>query len=179
MEIWKDVKGYEGLYQVSNHGQIRSLDRYIKYKGREDKLRLIKGVLKPGTLNNHGYLKVSLFKDGKGETREIQRIVAENWIDNPMNKEQVNHIDGDKTNNRVENLEWVTPSENKVHSLDILNHGLAPVDQYDLSGNFIRSFKSIKEAGEVTGIARCSISNVLAGKRNRAGQYKWKRKEKA
>lgn len=172
MEIWKDIEGYEELYQVSNLGRIRSLDRYVGYKGI--KKRLIKGSLKIGTVTQKGYVKVTLFKNGKGTTREIQRIVAETFINNPDCKEQVNHIDGDKQNNRVDNLEWCSPKENTIHAKKVLKKGIKRVNQYDLQGNFIRSFSSIKEAGEVTNIPRCSISNVVCGRRNKAGKYKWK-----
>ena len=102
MEIWKDIKGFEGLYQVSNLGRIKSIDRYVGYKGIGK--RLVKGSEKFGTVTKKGYLKVTLFKNGIGTTKEIQRIVAEAFIDNPHQKEQVNHIDGNKHNNKVDNL---------------------------------------------------------------------------
>ena len=169
MEIWKDIKGYEGIYQVSSYGQIRSLDRFSRYKGRDDKNRIEKGKAKHPTQTNKGYLKITLFKNGKGETREIQRIVAETFIDNPFCKDQVNHIDGNKTNNHVENLEWVTPRENTLHSLNVLHHGIKTVSQYDIDGNFIRTYKSMVEAEQMTGVKRCSISNVVCGRRKKAG----------
>lgn len=174
MEIWKPVKGYEGLYEVSTDGRIRSLDRYVNYKGRKDKFRLVAGQMKKGTLNNHGYLKVTLFKDGKGKTREIQRIVAETFIENPQNKKTVNHIDGVKTNNHLSNLEWATQSEQIVHSVNVLGKGIKAVNQYDLSGNYIATYRSIAEASRATGIKRCSISNVIAGRRITTKKYKWK-----
>ena len=172
MEIWQNIAGYEGLYQVSNLGRIKSLDRYVHY--RDTRKRLIKGEYKKGTINKKGYLKVTLYKDGKGNTREIQRIVAETFIDNPLNKEQVNHIDGNKQNNKADNLEWCTPRENSLHALYVLKKGLVPVNQYDLKGNFIKSYSSVKETDEKTNTARCSISNVICGRRNKAGGYIWK-----
>lgn len=174
MEIWKDIKGYEGLYQVSSFGRIKSLDRYVGYKGKADKMRLLKGEEKKGTVTAKGYLKVTLFKNGYGKTREIQRLVAEAFIENPLNKEQVNHIDGNKQNNHVENLEWCSPKENTIHAIRVLRKGIKRVSQYDLQGNYIKTYESIKEASKSTNVPRCSISNVVCGRRNKAGNYKWR-----
>ena len=173
MEEWRDVKGYEGLYMVSNYGHIMAMDRMIGY--RKGKLRKWNGRMKKPTITDKGYLKVTLYKNGKPETREIQRLVAETFIPNPYNKEQVNHIDGNTKNNHISNLEWTTPYENNWHRIHVLHHERArAVEQYDLSGNYIASFRSIKEAGNQTGTKPCSISNVLAGRRNKAGGYVWK-----
>lgn len=170
-EIWKDVKGYEGFYQVSNKGRIKSLDRMIGYKGI--RLRRWKGTLKKPTLRNSGYLKVSLYKFGKPETLEVQRIVAEAFLENPQGKEQVNHIDGNKTNNNVENLEWCTPKENSVHAVKVLKKGIKAVVQYDLNGRYIAMFESIAEAAEKTNTRKSSISNVIYGRRKKAGGFRW------
>lgn len=172
MEIWKDIKGFEGCYQVSNTGHIRALDRYIGY--RKGRTRVWKGKEKIPTERNTGYLKVSLFKDGKSVTREVQRIVAETFIPNPENKGQVNHIDGNKHNNNVSNLEWVTPQENTIHSKTVLKKGIKRVSQYDLQGNYIQTFDSLKEAGEKTHTPKCSISNVVCGRRKKAGGFLWR-----
>ena len=172
MEVWKDIKGFEGLYQVSNTGRIRALDRKIGY--RKGRLRNWKGTEKHPTENAKGYLKVSLFKDGKSVTREVQRFVAEAFISNPECKEQVNHIDGNKHNNNVSNLEWTTPRENTIHSFTVLKRGIKKVSQYDLQGNYIRTFDSIKEAAEKTHSPRTAICLVLKGKRHKAGGYMWR-----
>lgn len=172
MEIWKDIKGYEGLYQISNLGNVKSLDRTIGYK--EGKTRQWKGEIKKPTITDKGYLKVGLYKNGKSKTREIQRIVAETFIDNPRNVQQVNHINGIKTDNRVENLEWVTPLENDLHRIYVLKKGLKKVIQYDLKGNYIQTFDSVAEASKQTGANQHSISNVACGRRNKAGGYIWK-----
>lgn len=174
LETWKDVVGYEGFYQVSNKGRIRSVDRLVHSIKGERKTRLVRGEVKKPTIRPNGYLKVSLYKYGRSVTLEVQRVVASAFIPNPHNKEQVNHIDGVKTNNRVENLEWVTPRENTLHSVNVLHNGLKPVSQYDLNGNYIRSFCSAAEAERTTGVRRCSISNVICGRRNKAGGYIWK-----
>lgn len=173
-EEWRYVKGYEGMYLVSNFGNVKSLDRPISCKGRKDKLRIISGKMKKPTLNDKGYLKVTLFKNGHGKTREIQRIVAETFIPNPMNKPQVNHIDGNKTNNCVDNLEWATSHENMWHSANVLKNALKAVDQYDLKGNYIATYESAIDAARKNHIKPCSISNVIYGRRNKAGGYVWK-----
>ena len=172
-EIWKDVVGFEGLYQVSNLGRIRGIDRYVGY--RNGRKRFWKGRIKIQTVTDKGYLKVRLCdRTTKDKTDEVQRIVAKAFIPNPENKPCVNHIDGNKQNNRVENLEWVTSQENTLHSIHVLKKGIKPVMQFDLEGNYIATYESAVQAENVTRVARCSISNVLCGRRNKAGGYVWK-----
>lgn len=172
MEIWKDIKGYEGFYMVSSYGQIAAKDRMIGY--RKGKQRKWKGQVKKPTETDKGYLKITLFKNGKGKTREIQRLVAEAFIPNPEGKEQVNHIDGNKKNNHVENLEWTTPLENTRHSIEVLgNNHTKTVFQKDLKGNVIAVYSSEYEAAAALGIKPCGISNVINGRRITAGGYKW------
>lgn len=119
MEVWKDVKGYEGLYQVSNLGKVKSLDRIrkqfnhkgiatIKYKGK---------ILKPQIKSGTGYYTVTLYnKQRKAKIKLIHRLVAETFLDNFNNYLVVNHIDGNKKNNKVNNLEWCTQSHNVKES---------------------------------------------------------------
>lgn len=114
MEIWKDVIGYEGLYQVSDLGRVRSVDRYIK---RNDGIiQHRKGKIILQTKNLDGYMQVKLCKDGKSRTVRVHRIIAESFIPNPDNLSDVNHIDCDRTNNIVLNLEWLSFKENIKHS---------------------------------------------------------------
>jgi len=104
-ENWKDIKGYEGLYQVSDHGRVKSFKRL----GTPERIR------KPFP-DRYGYLKLNLFKNYKASCRKPHRLVAETFIPNPENKETVNHIDGNKENNHVSNLEWSTMDENMQHA---------------------------------------------------------------
>lgn len=114
-EVWKDVAGYEGLYQVSNLGRVKNLKRKVPYaKG----MRTIPERILQNHTNKYGYVYVRLYKDAKGKNIKLHRIVAQAFIENPENKRCVNHIDGNKENNRVENLEWVTHSENMQHASD-------------------------------------------------------------
>jgi len=111
MEIFKDIKGYEGLYQVSNLGRVKSLPKEVViYNGGSYKTKV--KFLKPKLCNHYGYLTFNL----NGKFKKQHRLVAEAFIPNPENKPQVNHIDSDKTNNTIDNLEWVTASENTIHA---------------------------------------------------------------
>lgn len=110
--MWKAVVGYEGLYEVSEDGVIRSVDRYVKNHTVNE---LRKGKVKGIRAKNNGYYVTDLWKDGKGKTHHVHRIVAEAFIPNPENKATVNHIDGNKSNNAVSNLEWSTPHEQNMH----------------------------------------------------------------
>lgn len=109
-EVWKDIQGYEGLYQVSNLGVVRSLDT-MGENGRK-----YKGVTKVGHDNGRGYLTVNFKVKGKQKNFYVHRLVAQQFIPNPDNKPEVNHIDGNKYNNLVDNLEWSTRLENVRHA---------------------------------------------------------------
>ena len=100
MEKWKDIKGYEGLYQISNIGRVKRNEKIIHQSH-----------------NNYGYLHISLCKEGKVKTVVVHKLVAEAFIDNPNNYRQINHIDGNKQNNSVENLEWCNQKYNNIHAL--------------------------------------------------------------
>ena len=113
-EIWEDIEGYEGLYQVSNLGRVKSLDRYVKARSHSKEFKKGK-ILKP-RISQKGYLTVLLCKDNIGKEYRIHRLVALAFIPNPENKLEVNHIDGKKQNNCVDNLEWNTRSENIKHA---------------------------------------------------------------
>ena len=136
-EIWKDIKDYEGLYQVSNFGKVKS----IKF-GKER-------ILKPVT-DRHGYLLVSLWKNNKQKTYKVHRLVAEAFIPNLYNLPQVNHKDENPLNNNVNNLAWCNSKYNcnfGTRIERISKRRSKTVLQYDLEGNFIREWKSTAECG--------------------------------
>lgn len=115
-EVWKDIKGFEGVYQVSNLGNVKSLDRYLPYKTNGSKFYKGQEIVKRP--NNCGYLRVGLSKNKKQHHYFVHRLVAQTFIENFNNLEQVNHKDGNKLNNRVDNLEWVTLEDNISHSIE-------------------------------------------------------------
>ena len=176
-EIWKDIEGYEGLYQVSNLGRVRSLDRTYTQKARSGSVlnHTYKGcILKPN--NVMGYLQVNLQNHKRRNDQKIHRLVAQTFIPNLENKREVNHIDGDKTNNCVDNLEWVTTSENQLHSYYVLKHNLKPILQYDLNGIFIKEWETIMIASKELNIFGSNITECCRGRRKTAGRYIWRYK---
>lgn len=116
-EIWKDISGYEGLYQVSNLGNVKSLDKYVNSGGLNNKNRvsLKVGKILKNSLNVRGYLRVSLSKQSKTEQILIHRLVAQAFLENIEGKKNVNHINSIKTDNNVNNLEYVNQRENYLH----------------------------------------------------------------
>ena len=144
IEIWKDYKDYEGLYQASNLGRMRSLDRWVK--GPNSSIRFCKGrILKPCTTKD-GYLLVNLCKNGKVKSFLVHRLVAEAFIDNTDNLPQVNHKDENKLNNNVDNLEWCDAQYNSNYGTRTERLSKSKINgkcskivlQYDLNGNFIK-----------------------------------------
>lgn len=161
-EIWKDIDGFKGKYQVSNYGNVKSLIH--------DKPRL----LKPSLTN--GYLTVTL-SNKKGSSKYlVHRLVAFAFIPNPNNYKEVNHIDEIKTNNCVTNLEWCTRAYNMAYGTARLRQGISrgiPINQYTLNGSKIAWYCSADYACELTGIDCSSILKCCRGKRENAGGYKW------
>lgn len=115
MEEWRDIVGFEGFYQVSSIGRCRSLDRTVKSRWGTPKP--LKGRIRVPGVQREGYLMVLLNRDGKSFKRYVHRMVAEAFIKNPQSHPQINHIDGNKSNNAANNLEWTTGSENCRHAI--------------------------------------------------------------
>lgn len=169
-EIWGDIKGFEGIYKVSNFGRVMRVDEY--YTGNPLSQHD----------NGRGYLFVALnWKKKRGIQKYVHRLVAKAFLDNPENKPTVNHKDGIKSNNHVSNLEWATYRENNIHAIKYLrinrlnNKSSKPVFQYTKEGFFIREYPSMREAQRQTGIH--AIDKACLGQRKTAGGYTWKYKE--
>lgn len=162
-EVWKDIPGYEGLYQASTFGRIKSLTKYKK---------VLTNYLQP-----NGYEAVQLYKNKTRRFCLVHRLVAKTFIPNPLKKPAVNHKDEIRNHNNVQNLEWVTNSENQNygHCIERMAKSQGkPVCQYDLKGNYINTFYSGGDAERQTGINRYHISNVIHGRRKTAGGFNWK-----
>lgn len=204
-EIWKPIKGYEGIYYISNLSRVKRVTPRGKFKER----------LLYKSLNDSGYWCVSLCKNGKAKSKRVHRLVAEAFIPNPENKTQVGHKDETRTNDSLENLEWVTPEENcnmPLHKLRITasltgrkdsletklkkrnahlgakshlygkrgknNKFSKPILQYSKNGGFLREYENAEEAYRATGIASSHIRECCRGLRKTSGGYCWKFKNK-
>lgn len=156
--IWKEIKGFEGLYQVSNLGEIKSKRK----------------ILKPFTTSNN-YLKVKLSKNSKTKDYFVHRLVAEAFVSNPNGFLQVNHIDENIQNNKFNNLEWCDHSYNQnygTRNKKVQQKLGTKINQYDLDGNFIKTFDSIREAQRECHIRH--IEDCVKGKFKQMGGYVWK-----
>jgi hypothetical protein len=174
-EIWKDVVGYEGLYEISNLGNLRSCGKYVwnrfSYCYRD-------GKIMKQNIDRYGYSRAILSKDGYQKNKQIHRLVAEAFIDNPYNLPEVNHKDCNKTNNNVDNLEWITGIENTRHA--IANGRMhydeieTPVIQIDYkTGRVINKYKSIAEVNRLLGYHIGNISLCCKGSKFTSNGFAW------
>lgn len=172
-EIWKAIENYEGLYQISNLGRIKNnKNRIMKQKPSKD-----------------GYVRILLYKQGKYTSKYVHILVAKAFIPNPQNKEEVNHIDANKSNNRIDNLEWVTKKENNYHAVKMHlkpicptygKHGkenpcTKPIYQFDLNDNFIKKWDCRQDAADFYFCSPNSITRCINGVRKTCKGYKWKK----
>jgi len=164
VEIWKPVVGYEGLYEVSSMGRVKSLKRNTA----------IDRILKPH--NTKKYFQVCLCKNGIIAYKTVHRLVAEAFIPNPDNLPEVNHKDENKLNNEISNLEWISRIGNLTYGTRLQRIGRAKakaVKAFDAEGVLVGEYTSINEAAEATGLAPINISRCCRGIYKRSGGYKW------
>lgn len=188
-ETWKAVKGYEGLYEVSNFGNVRSIERTVNVKRGNAvwQMTVKPKVLKPQE-RQHGYLGVFLYGKG-GNSRgfrqfSVHRLVAEAFIENPRGCEEVNHIDENKQNNRADNLEWVTRKENIRHGTGIERSAKnrigcyskrhRAIEQYDNEMNSLGTFQTAYDAERKLGLDHRNIYNALYHPNCKAYGFYWR-----
>jgi hypothetical protein len=157
-EIWKPIQGFEGLYEISNYGRVKSIGSYNACK---------RGIMNP-MVDLDGYLHVRLYNDGISKDISVHRLVAIAFIPNPNNYKYVNHKDENTMNNSVTNLEWCTNSYNLIYSIG------KKIAQYSKNGKLIKTFNSIADASREYNISTTNISKCCKGKRHSAGKYIWK-----
>lgn len=176
-EVWLPVVGFEGYYEISSNGQVRSLPNKNKFRPNQSK------NLKP--VINLGYHRVTLRKDKKSYYKKVHRLVAEAFLENTYNKPCVNHINGIKNDNRLENLEWCTHSENEIHSYLKLNKNLLGIkknfkDGYNKKAKQLFCiengiyYKSIKDAAIALKLHRSNITKQIKGNISNTGGYTFK-----
>lgn len=168
-EIWRDIDGFDGLYQISNHGRVKSFKRY-----REGR------ILKPHH-NNKGYKIISLYKNAKGIHRLVHRLVAEAFLPNPHNLSEVDHVDENKDNNCFSNLTWCDRVYNNTRGIQSKDgrrktslHRMRAVGQYTLEGSLLKTYEGVRIAEEKTGVDNRNIIKNCKGKVKTAGGYIWR-----
>lgn len=190
-EIWKDIKGYEGYFKISNLGRVMAIERYVK---QGNGMRYCKERIVPHHLNPFGYPCVTLCKEKKSKEHSIHRLIMEAFVPNPENKPHIDHINTDKTDFRISNLRWVTPKENSNNPITLQHCRentytdernikinakkkelgiLIEVFQYTKDGVFVAHYESMQKAQAATGIYASQIRSVLDDNTQSAGGFMW------
>lgn len=176
-EVWKDIKGYEGLYQVSNLGRIKGLKRKVKSPQGSSGFRTIKEKILIPHISNRGYAVVNLSKDNIKVLRSIHGLVCDAFLENPNNYHCINHKDENKLNNCVNNLEWCTTRYNNLYNnkIDRLTKArMKKIVQIDNDNKAIKIWESSKTVGDALGISNTLITRCCRERGKTAGGYKWK-----
>ena len=183
-EIWKDIEGFEGLYQVSNLGRVKSLEK-LSHGDYIRKMRVRERILNLHP-DGKGYLMAWLYKDGIRKTMKVHRLVANTFISNTDNKPQIDHINADKQDNRVINLRWCTGKENFHNPITYKknseskfgekNHHARAVLQYTLNNVFVKEWSCINDICRELGVGHSHISQCCSNKRNKVYGYIWRYK---
>ena len=183
MENWKDIKGYEGFYQISDYGNVRSLERDVYCQDGTFHHHVEEKIL-VSCVNGRGYANVNLYKNGKRKNILIHRLVALAFIPNPENKPMINHKDENPLNNCVDNLEWCTASYNNIYGTrierqrqtlkDSCKSGKIKQVKKVFCEELNKTFVHAKSAQEELGINGNSIRQVCRGKRKTAGGFHWR-----
>lgn len=174
-EVWKAVKGYEGLYEVSNSGKVRTLPHTT------NGITVPSTELKTSMHKSHRYIRLRLYKNGESKDYMLHRLVAQAFVPNPCNKPQINHIDGDRANNSASNLEWCTQAENNRHAIDMglqnpwimIQARKKKILQISMSGEVVKEWESMTEAAKALGLQVSNISHCCKGRIKSTGGYKW------
>ena len=179
MEVWKDIPGYEGIYQVSNLGKVKSIDREVKCK---NSVRFYKGKALSQCKDDKGYYRVLLAVAGKHKSCQVHRLVAEAFIPNPENLPEVNHKDENPSNNCVENLEWCSKVYNLAYGTgrnrSIQSHR-KKILQFDMNNRLVAEYEGVNIAAKAIGKPNdaTAITKCCKGKKQTAYGYIWRYKE--
>lgn len=159
--MWRKIKGFESLYEISNEGEVRNLKT---------------GALITGSTNSYGYRVVRLRKNGKNYDYKLHRLLAKTFIENPFNYDCVNHIDGNKLNNSLENLKWCTRGYNNKHAREQLSLDFSekPIVQSTLDGKFIALWRNANMIANCLGFSPTTISSCCKGTQKTAYDFLWR-----
>lgn len=173
-EVWKQIKGYEGHYDISSHGRVRSYNQTYRTDIKNNQKVTRKGRILKANILNTGYCQVALYKKGKCKKKAVHRLVGKAFVPNPENKPQINHKDGNKTNNHYKNIEWATAEENQQHRFETLGHEIHNKIKLECitlgikADSILELNKELHEKG-ITG--KHAYSNLAKGARENEGPF--------